>query len=106
MRCKPLSSRCLPLILGCSIKMASLVGVPGAQAMSLCSTTIESMDSGSMLKRGSRERDLGDKRVRNAIGYRQADSENNSSRKEVTGRAVRNTPLCSQEKERVGTDWR
>lgn len=50
-RCKPLSSRCLPLSFGRSIIMASLVGVCGGEwPVSLaCSTTTESMERGSMV---------------------------------------------------------
>ena len=50
MRCKPLSSRCLPLSFGFSIMMAS-VGVCGREDdISLaCSTMTESIESGSMV---------------------------------------------------------
>lgn len=42
--------------------MASDGGVPGAGCISLWSTTTESMDKGSMVKRGCAVRVLGDKR--------------------------------------------
>jgi hypothetical protein len=52
MRCKPLSSRCLPLSLGCSIMIASLGGLLGGEEnVSLaCSSTTESMERGAMLE--------------------------------------------------------
>lgn len=51
-RCKPLSSRCLPLDFGFSIVMASLGGVWGGdeRISFACSTTTESMDSGSIVE--------------------------------------------------------
>jgi hypothetical protein len=55
MRCSPLSSRCLPLILG-AIVMASVGAlVSGVDDMDSkgCSTTTESIDNGSMLKNGA-----------------------------------------------------
>jgi hypothetical protein len=52
MRCRPMNRRCLPFIFGCSIMMASEGGVPGEGFTSPWSTTTESMDSGSMARRG------------------------------------------------------
>jgi hypothetical protein len=51
-RCKPLSNRCLPLSFGCSIMIASLGGVPGAEwnVSPACSMTMESIDRGSMVE--------------------------------------------------------
>jgi hypothetical protein len=56
-RCKPMRRRCLPLSFGCSIIMASDGGVPGVGCASPWSTTTESMDSGSMVKRDCVVRD-------------------------------------------------
>jgi hypothetical protein len=58
MRCNPLSNRCLPLSLG-AMGMASVgVFVPGVDAMDSrgCSTTTESMESGSILEMGQSRR--------------------------------------------------
>ena len=50
-RCSPLSRRCLPLSLGRSTGIVSIVGVPGVgvSISSGCSRTTVSMDVGSMV---------------------------------------------------------
>lgn len=94
-RCRPLSSRCLPFVLGFSMGIASLGGVGGVEGTGLCSsTTIESMESGSMVKRAVR-------RGRSNLGRPNAGATNGLVK--VWGGQIlgKEQTLCKQREERV-----